>query len=87
MFGAAPRSADPAAVASSPAMSVARAPKRAISSDPRIAAPANNTGGKPVRMPTWVSDMPRSVRISGMTGGTARIVMRNPLPASQSSSR
>ena len=35
-------------------------------------------------MPTCVSDMPKSVRINGMTGGTARIVMRNPMPASQS---
>ena len=79
-----PRSADPAAVASSPATSVASAPKRAISSEPSTAVQANRTGGSPVRMPTCVSDMPSSGRIKGMTGGTARIVMREPMPASQS---
>src|SRR2546421_7411987 len=73
------------AVASNPTISVVSAPKRAISKEPSTAVQANSTGGKPVRMPTCVSDIPKSVRISGMTGGTAKIVMRSPIPASQSS--
>ena len=85
MSGATPRNAEPAAVAMSPASMVVSALKRAISSDPSIAAQANSTGGRPVRMPTCVSDIAKSARIGGMTGGTARIVMRSPAPASQRS--
>ena len=49
-----------------------------------MAAPANSTIGRPDRMPTWVSDRCRSSWISGMTGGTARMVSRSATPASQS---
>src|SRR5579871_464240 len=63
-------------------MTVVTAPKRAISSDPGIAAHANSTTGRPARMPTSVSDMSRSWWISGISGGTANMVIRMPLPAS-----
>ena len=83
--GAAPRNADPAAVISSPAITVAKAPSRAMNSEPGTAATANRITGRPARMPTSVSLMPRSSWMRGINGGTAKMVMRRPLPASQSS--
>ena len=59
------------------------APKRAIMSEPGTAASAQVTSGSPIRMPTCVSLMLRSSRMSGITGGTAIMVTRMPIPASQ----
>ena len=82
-----PRSTEPAAQSTSPISIAVSAPSRAIISEPAMAAPANSTIGRPDRMPIWVSDRCRSSWISGMTGGTARMVRRSATPASQSSSR
>ena len=82
--GTPPRNTEPSAVANNPITKVESAPNRAISSDPGMAAAANRTAGSPPRMPTSVADMCRSAANSGMIGGTARTVMRKPLPASQS---
>src|SRR5262245_6314669 len=79
--GAAPRSAQPSAVTRRPAISVARAPSRAISSEPGTAASMNSTGGSPDRMPTCVSLKDSSSWIARMSGGTARMVRRRPTPA------
>src|SRR3954471_16533062 len=68
----------------SPATRIATAPKRAISSEPGRAARPNRTIGRPVRIPISVPDSCKSAWMSEMTGGTARIVSRNPTPASQS---
>ncbi len=65
-------------------MTVVSAPNRAISIEPGTAAQANSTTGRPARMPTSVSDMWNSSWIAGISGGTARIVIRSPLPASHS---
>ena len=85
MCGPMPRTAPPSAQSSSPAISVRTAPNREISTEPAMAAPANNTIGMPERIPIWVFERLRSRWISGMTGGTARMVRRSALPASQSS--
>jgi hypothetical protein len=61
--------------------------RRAISSEPGIAANANMLRGNPIRRPTWVSLMCRSSWISGITGGTASSGIRIAAPASQSSTR
>ncbi len=84
MSTAAPRAAPASAAITMPAATASRGPVRAIRSDPGIAASANIDNGRPIRSPTWVSDMRRSSWISGITGGTARIVMRMATPASQS---
>ena len=57
-----------------------------MSSEPGTAAAASSIDGRPVRMPTCVADMCNWSWISGMTGGTDRMVSRRALPASQSSS-
>jgi len=63
-----------------------RTPRRAISSEPGTAAKANSIDGSPVRMPIWVALRLSASWMSGMTGGTANMVNRRPVPASQSSS-
>ena len=68
----------------SPVINVSVAPKRVMSSDPGTAATAQVTSGSPIKMPTSVSVMPSSSRMNGITGGTARMVMRIAIPASQS---
>src|ERR1700731_200363 len=78
--GAAPRNAQPSAVASNPAITAVRAPSRAINSDPGTAAKTNRTGGRPVSTPTSVSDKLRSLWIRRISGGTARMVTRRPMP-------
>src|SRR5438105_5438624 len=80
-----PRNAEPAATSMSPPTNAALTPRRATSSDPANAAIANNAGGMLERRPTSVALKANSSRIIAMTGGTARIVSRNALPASQSS--
>src|SRR5579871_2249595 len=79
--GTAPRAAQPSAVMKRPAISVVRAPSRAISSEPGTAASMNRTGGSPDRMPTCVSDRASSSWIARISGGTARMVSRSPTPA------
>ena len=60
-------------------------PRRAISSEPGTAAMANSIDGRPVRMPIWVAFRFSSSWMSGMTGGTAKMVSRNAQPPSHSS--
>src|SRR5215510_11937043 len=84
MFGAAPRLAAASAVTNSPVIKVSVAPQRAMNSEPGTAASDQATSGNPIRSPTSVSLMRNSSRISGSTGGTARMVMRIAIPASQS---
>jgi hypothetical protein len=86
MSGNSPRSAPPAAVTTRPVTSAQRTPSRATISEPGTAAAANSIDGRPVRMPICVADIRNWSWISGITGGTARIVSRRALPASQSSS-
>jgi hypothetical protein len=71
----------------SPAASVSGAPKRAISSEPGIAATAQVATGTPIRIPTWVSLRCRSWWISGITGGTPMTGMRIAAPASHNRHR
>ena len=82
--GLAPRNAEPTALITSPAISVASAPNRAISSDPGTAAPANNMTGRPTSTPTSVAESAKSALIIGMVGGIARMVRRSAMPASHS---
>ena len=46
---------------------------------------ANSIDGDPVKMPIWVALRFKSSWMSGMTGGTAKIVSRRATPVSQSS--
>jgi hypothetical protein len=73
------------AVTPSPIASAVRTPRRAISSEPGTAAKANSIDGNPVRIPIWVALRRSSSWISGMTGGTAKMVSRKPTPASHKS--
>ena len=66
-------------------MSAARTPRRATSSEPSKAAIANSAGAMLLSSPTCVALSLNSSRTIAMTGGTARIVSRSALPASQSS--
>src|SRR5262249_55990055 len=81
---AGPRRPDAMPATTSPAASVASAPKRAISSEAGNAPMANRITGNPERMPISVPERCRSPWMSAITGGTARIVSRRPTPASQS---
>src|SRR5262249_17983039 len=81
-FGAAPRSAPAMPVTMRPMIAAAGAPNRAMISAPGTAASANRSDGRPVSTPTSVSLSARSSWISGMTGGTARMGRRRPMPTS-----
>ena len=82
--GPMPRAAEAAATSSSPAMAARRAPSRAISSEPGIAASPNSNTGMPDNAPIPRSLSARSRWISGKTGGTASTVSRRSAPASHS---
>ena len=79
------RAADASDTMASPQIATTSTPKRAINSEPGIAASANMLSGMPIKSPTWVSLMCRSSWMSGITGGTASSGMRMVTPASQSS--
>src|SRR6516165_10123761 len=81
-LGAEPRSAPAMPATMSPMIAAAAAPSRAMISEPGTAASANRSDGRPVSTPTSVSLSARSAWISGMTGGTARMVRRSPMPTS-----
>ena len=87
MSPVAARAAAASVASARPEMATASTPKRAISSEPGIAASANIASGNPISRPTCVSLMCRSSWMSGMTGGTARSGIRIAAPASQSSGR
>src|SRR5262245_14391200 len=81
----APRNAEATPAMRKPAISVGKAPNRAMKSDPGSAAIANRIMGRPERTPTSVPDRCRSAWMSAMTGGTARMLSRRANPSSQSS--
>src|SRR5215469_5432645 len=81
--GPRPRPAEPSAVITRPIRSARRAPIREISSEPGIATIANSRTGSPVSAATIFSLRSRSRWISGSTGGSARMVSRRSMPASQ----
>ena len=85
--GPSPRAAEPIAASTRPAISVRRAPIRAIRSEPGMATIANSRTGRPVSAATSFSLKSRSRWMSGSTGGSARIVRRRSMPASQRSAR
>src|SRR5512146_1510338 len=87
MPSAAPRAAEPSPTSISPVISAAVAPKRAISSEPGMAAAARSRVGRVPSVPISVSLRCSSVWMSGMTGGTARSVSRRPRPASHKSAK
>ena len=64
-----PRAAEAAATSSSPAIAARRAPRRAISSEPGIAASPNSSTGNPDSAPTARSLSANWRWISGNTGG------------------
>ena len=82
--GLTPRSAAPSATISSPPTSVRVVPRRAMNSEPGRAARENNATGRLMSSPTAVAERCRSARMSGRSGGTARMVSRKPVPQSQS---
>ena len=85
--GPMPRAAEAEATNSSPAMAVPRAPRRAISSDPGIAAIANSSTGNPESAPIARSLRANCRWINGRTGGTANTVRRRSAPASHNTAR
>jgi hypothetical protein len=83
--GPTPRSAEPRPIARRPATSARRAPRRAMSSEPGIAAMASSATGRPVRTETPFSSSPRSRWMAGIKGGTAsRVTARARGPSHRS---
>lgn len=82
--GAAPRSADPRPVSRMPPTSTRKAPKRAMRIDPGTAANEKSSTGRLASAPISACESARLWWIMGITGGTARTVVRRQSPKSQS---